>query len=96
MLVGRLVGQLPFRLFLFLFLLFAAPAHQHATRAAVYTALFTGLVYIWGTQQQPTTIQNFTGLILRPHMGWYSSESNLQSDFDIFWINAKKGLFFSE
>ena len=57
---------------------------------------FTGLFYIWGTQQQPTTIQNFTGLILGPHMGGNSTESNFHSDFYIFWINAKKGLFFSE
>ena len=57
---------------------------------------FTGLALIWGTQQQPTMIQNFTGLIWRPHMGYNSPESNWQSDFDIFWFYIKKGLIFSE
>ena len=54
---------------------------------------FTILLLIWDTQQQPTMIQNFAGLISRPYMGWNSPESNLQTDFDNFCKNTKKVCF---
>ena len=51
---------------------------------------FSSMFLIWGTQQQPITIQIFTRLISRPSMGWNSPKSNLQRYFDILSINAKK------